>query len=81
MRDFLKHTLATLLALFIFLGVSVGGILLLLISISMLAARDTAPTVRDKSVLVFDLSQTITDAPASANTRNVLSDAIAGNRP
>jgi len=81
MRDFLKHTLATLLALFIFLGVSVGGILLLLISISMLATRDTTPTIRDKSVLVFDLSQTITDAPSSANTQNVLNDAISGNRP
>lgn len=81
MRDFLKHTLATLLGLFIFLGISVGGILLLLISISMLAARDSTPTVRDKSVLVFDLSQTITDAPTSTSTRDVLNDAIAGNRP
>ncbi|MBW4524570.1 MAG: signal peptide peptidase SppA [Phormidium tanganyikae FI6-MK23] len=81
MRDFLKHTLATLLALFIFLGVSIGGILLLFISISIMAARDTAPTVRDKSVLVFDLSQTITDAPASSNTRDVINDAIAGSRP
>ncbi|MBN8561762.1 MAG: signal peptide peptidase SppA [Leptolyngbya sp. UWPOB_LEPTO1] len=81
MRDFLKHTLATVLGLFIFLGISVGGLLLLLISISMMAARDSAPTVRDKSVLVFDLSQTITDAPASASTRDVLNDAIAGNRP
>ncbi|MBW4443258.1 MAG: signal peptide peptidase SppA [Plectolyngbya sp. WJT66-NPBG17] len=81
MRDFLKHTLATLLALFIFLGVSISGILLLFISISIMAARDTAPTVRDKSVLVFDLSQTITDAPASSNTRDVINDAIAGSRP
>lgn len=81
MRDFLKQTLATLLALFIFLGVSVGGLLLLLISLSMLAARDSTPTVRDKSVLVFDLAQTITDAPASASTRDVLNDAIAGGRP
>ncbi|MCU0549148.1 MAG: signal peptide peptidase SppA [Leptolyngbya sp. Prado105] len=81
MRDFLKHTLATLLGLFIFLGISVGGILLVLISISMMATRDSAPTVRDKSVLVFDLSQTITDAPASTSTREVLNDAIVGNRP
>lgn len=81
MRDFLKHTLATLLGLFIFLGISVGGLLLLLVSISMMAARDSTPTVRDKSVLVFDLSQTITDAPASTSTRDVLNDAISGNRP
>lgn len=58
-----------------------GGLLLLLISLSMLAARDSTPTVRDKSVLVFDLSQTITDAPASSSTRDVLNDAIAGSRP
>lgn len=81
MRDFLKQTLATLLALFIFLGVSVGGLLLLLISISVMATRDSAPTVRDKSVLVFDLSETITDAPSSASTRDVLNDAITGSRP
>ncbi|MBD1821522.1 signal peptide peptidase SppA [Cyanobacteria bacterium FACHB-DQ100] len=81
MRDFLKQTLATLLALFIFLGVSVGGLLLLLISLSMLASRDTTPTVRDKSVLVFDMAQTITDAPASSSTREVLNDAISGTRP
>lgn len=81
MRDFLKQTLATLLALFIFLGVSVGGFLLLILSLSMLASRDTAPAVRDKSVLVFDLSQTITDTPASSSTRDVLNDAISGSRP
>ncbi|MBE9009548.1 signal peptide peptidase SppA [Pseudanabaenaceae cyanobacterium LEGE 13415] len=81
MRDFFKQTLASLLALFIFLGVSVGGLLLLLISISIMATRDTAPTVRDKSVLVFDLSQTITDAPSSASTRDVLNDALVGSRP
>jgi protease IV len=81
MRDFFKQTLATLLALFIFVGVSVGGLLLLLISLSMLAARDSTPAVRDKSVLVFDLAQTITDAPASATTRDVLNDAISGGRP
>jgi protease-4 len=47
----------------------------------VLAARDTTPTVKDKSVLVFDLSQTITDAPSATDTRDVLNDVIAGNRP
>ena len=55
--------------------------MLLIVSLSMLAARDTTPTVRDKTVLVFDLSQTITDAPSSTDTRDVLNGAIAGNRP
>ncbi|MGG6264607.1 signal peptide peptidase SppA [Leptolyngbya sp. AN03gr2] len=81
MRDFLKQTLATLLALFIFLGVSVGGLLLILISISVMASRDSTPTVRDKSVLVFDLSQPISDAPSSASTRDVLNEALVGSRP
>jgi len=59
MRDFLKYTFATLLALLIFLGVSVGGLVLFVI---LIASRDTGPKVKDKSVLVFDLSLPITDA-------------------
>jgi protease-4 len=81
MRDFLKHTLATLLGLFIFLGFSVGGLVLLIIAASTTASRDTTPSVRDKSMLVFDLSQTITDAPPNSSTRDVLNDALAGNPP
>lgn len=81
MRDFLKHTLATLLGLFIFLGFSVGGLVLLIIAASTTASRDTTPQVRDRSMLVIDLSQTITDAPSSASTRDVLNDALAGNAP
>jgi protease-4 len=78
MRDFLKQTFATLLGLFIFFGLSVGGLILLIVLASSTASRDTTPQVKDNSILVFDLSQTITDAPPSSSTREVLNDALAG---
>ncbi|MEX0270062.1 signal peptide peptidase SppA [Leptolyngbyaceae cyanobacterium UHCC 1019] len=71
MRDFLKYTFASLLALLIFLGLSIGGLVLLVISIS---SRDPAPSVKDKSVLAFDLSVDITDGQkgSSGNLGNAL---------
>ncbi|MBW4421868.1 MAG: signal peptide peptidase SppA [Myxacorys californica WJT36-NPBG1] len=78
MRDFLKQILATILGLFIFMGISVGSLLLLVI-VASVTSRDSAPTVKDRSIVVFDVSQTITDAPASSSTREVLSGALAGN--
>src|SRR5579883_1321197 len=76
MRDFLKNTLATVLGLLIFLGLSVGGLLAIIIAI---ASRDTGPQVRDKSVLVFDLGTTITDAKRGSNASQALGDALSGN--
>jgi protease IV len=73
MRDFLKYTFATVLGLLLFLGVSVGGLVFLIVAT---AARDTGPTVKDKSVLVFDLSQNITDSKAPTDTLNGV---LAGN--
>ncbi|MDX2244308.1 MAG: signal peptide peptidase SppA [Leptolyngbyaceae cyanobacterium bins.302] len=63
MRDFLKHTLASLLALFIFLGMSITGILFLVI---LSASRDSAPKVKDKTVLNFNLATEITDGVRSS---------------
>lgn len=76
MRDFFKNTLATVLGLLIFLGLSVSGLLVLIIAI---AARDTEPQVKDKSVLVFDLGTNITDAKRSSSTSQALGDALSGN--
>ncbi|KAM3114797.1 signal peptide peptidase SppA [Phormidesmis sp. 146-33] len=76
MRDFLKHTFATLLGILIFMGLSFGGLLLLVIAT---ASRDPEPRVKDKSVLVFDLSQTITDSKPNSSTREVLNEALAGD--
>ena len=63
MTNFLKQTLASLLGsllgLTIFSGVSTLGFLLLLIAIA--SSQNSSPTVKDKSVLVFDLSMKITD--------------------
>ena len=76
MRDFFKNTLATVLGLLIFLGLSVSGLLVLVIAI---AARDTGPQVKDKSVLVFDLGTNITDAKRSSSTSQALGNALSGN--
>jgi protease-4 len=65
MRDFLKHTLATLLGILIFLGLSVGGLIALIL---LLASRDSVPAVKDRSVLLVDLAQPLTDGPRSPST-------------
>ncbi|MEA5513122.1 signal peptide peptidase SppA [Nodularia sp. UHCC 0506] len=69
MRNFFKQTFAsllgTVLGLMIFFGISTTGILLLLVAVT--SSRDTTPEVKDKSVVVFDLSMNITDsAPGSS---------------
>jgi protease-4 len=76
MRDFLKHTFATLLGLLIFMGLGFGGLMLLVIAT---ASRDPEPQVKNKSVLVFDLSQTITDSKPNSSTREVLNEALSGD--
>ncbi|MBR8839665.1 MAG: signal peptide peptidase SppA [Stigonema ocellatum SAG 48.90 = DSM 106950] len=68
MRNFLKQTFASvigsLLGLMIFCGIGTTGLFLLLIAI---ASKDTSPLVKDKSVLVFDLSMNITDSQPSSH--------------
>ena len=58
MRDFLKYTFASLIALLIFLGMSISGLLFLII---LSASRDPVPKVKNDSILNFDLSVPITD--------------------
>ncbi|MDD1465968.1 signal peptide peptidase SppA, partial [Dolichospermum sp. ST_sed5] len=64
MNNFIKQTLASLvgslMGLTIFSGVSTLGFLLILIGVA--SSQSSAPTVKDKSVLVFDLSMKITDS-------------------
>jgi protease-4 len=71
MRDFLKNTLATVLGLLIFMGIGVAGLVSLIV---LVASRDTGPQVKDKSVLAFDLSTTITDSRRSLSLSNVVSN-------
>ena len=69
MTNFLKQTLASLigslLGLTIFSGVSTLGFLLILIAVA--SSQSSAPTVKDKSVLVLDLSMKITDSEPNSS--------------
>ncbi|WP_341528993.1 signal peptide peptidase SppA [Nostoc sp. UHCC 0302] len=77
MRNFLKQTFASLigslLGLFIFAGLGTTGLFLLILAAT--SSKNTGPEVKDKSVLVFDLSMKITDgAPSSSEVlQNTLS--------
>jgi protease IV len=75
MRDFFKHTLATLLGLFIFLGLGIGGLLSLVI---MTAVRDPGPRVQNNSVLTLNLSTEITDARQGSG--DALEAALSGDQ-
>lgn len=75
MRDFFKYTFATLLGLFIFMGLSIGGLIALLIGA---ASQDTEPKVANQSVLVFDLGLDIIDAPPGSGGGQALEEALSG---
>ena len=81
MRNFIKQTFASvlgsLLGLFIFFGLGTGGLLLLLVAV---ASKDTTPQVKDKSMLVFDLSLNITDAKPSSGTGAAIQQALSGEK-
>ncbi|MBW4669133.1 MAG: signal peptide peptidase SppA [Cyanomargarita calcarea GSE-NOS-MK-12-04C] len=63
MSNFLKQSFASLvgslLGLFIFFGIGTTGLLFLLFAAA--SSKDGGPEVKNKSVLVFDLSMNITD--------------------
>lgn len=69
MTNFFKQTLAsaigTILGLAIFSGVSFFGLIVLLIAIAA-SSKDTTAQVKNKSVLVFDLSTIIQDSEPSS---------------
>jgi protease-4 len=69
MNNFIKQTFASvlgsLLGLFIFCGISTTGLLFLLFAVA--TSKDTGPVVKDKSVVVFDLSMNITDREPSSS--------------
>lgn len=78
MNNFIKQTLASLignlLGLTIFSGLSTLGFLLILIAVA--SSQNSGPTVKDKSVLVFDLSMKITDS--EANSDQLLQKTLSG---
>lgn len=77
MRNFFKQTIASLigslLGLIVFSSLASAGLFLLLFAA---ASSDTSPEVKDKSVLVFDLSMNITDSEPSSG--EVLQKALSG---
>ncbi|HEY9795907.1 MAG TPA: signal peptide peptidase SppA [Leptolyngbyaceae cyanobacterium] len=81
MRQFLKQTLASLVGslagLILFFSLGAGGLVFLLI---LAASRDEGPKVKDNSVLVFDLSQDITDTTPTSSTSEVLGEALSGDQ-
>ncbi len=69
MSNFLKQTLASLvgslLGLMVFCGIGTTGLFLLLFAAA--TSQDTGPAVKDKSIVVFDLSMKITDREPSSS--------------
>jgi protease-4 len=82
MKDFLKYTFASLvgnlLGLALIVTMGVGGLVFLAVSA---ASKDTGPRVKDKSVLVFDLSLNITDADPEYSTGELFEQAVAESAP
>jgi protease-4 len=75
MKDFFKYTFASLLANLLGIGiilvVGFGGMVLLIVAA---ASKDSAPKVKDKSVLVLDLSLNISDSKPNATIGEALSE-------
>ncbi|MEC4806660.1 MAG: signal peptide peptidase SppA [Jaaginema sp. PMC 1079.18] len=82
MRQFLKHTFASLVGTI--LGISllcVLGASSLVVLLIAAVASEEEPTIKDKSVLVFDLSQVISDTEPTVNLTQALSEEIPNNLP
>lgn len=77
MKDFLKYTLASvlgnLLGLILIITFGLGGIAFLIV---VTASRGTQTTLKDKSVLVLDLSVGITDTAPEPTTPIVLQQTL-----
>ncbi|MDZ8183674.1 MAG: signal peptide peptidase SppA [Nostoc sp. ChiSLP02] len=78
MTNFIKQTLASLigslLGLIIFAGLGTSGLFFLLLAAT--SSKDTGPQVKDKSMLVFDLSMKISDGEPNSGEffQNALSN-------
>ena len=79
MKDFLKYTCASLLGTFLGLlllgSIGLGG-LVVLIALAASSSKDSGPQVKDKSVLVLDLSLNITDSKPFRSTSAALQDVL-----
>lgn len=77
MRDFLKNILSTVIGLAIFCGISIGGLVFLLVSAAL---NNSGPQVKDKSMLVFDLSLNVKDAESNLSPDEALRQSVIGSR-
>ncbi|AFZ08246.1 signal peptide peptidase SppA, 67K type [Oscillatoria nigro-viridis PCC 7112] len=79
MKDFLKYTCASLLGTFLGLlllgSIGLGG-LVLLIALAASSSKDSGPQVKDKSVLVLDLSLNITDSKPIRSTSAAIEEVL-----
>ncbi|MEG4105528.1 signal peptide peptidase SppA [Microcoleus sp. S13_C5] len=79
MKDFLKYTCASLLGTFLGLlllgSLGLGG-LVLLIALAASSSKDSGPQVKDKSVLVLDLSLNITDSKPIRSTSAAIEEVL-----
>ncbi|XZO03323.1 MAG: signal peptide peptidase SppA [Microcoleus sp.] len=79
MKDFLKYTFASLLGSLLGLALigSIGlGGLVILIAMAASSSKDSGPQVKDKSVLVLDLSLNITDSKPSRSTGAAIEEVL-----
>lgn len=79
MRDFLKNVLATVVGLFLFAALGLGGLIVLVAIAANLSKEEDTRVVENKSILLFDLSLTIRDAPPVTNPGRLLQDALSGS--
>lgn len=78
MRDFLKNVLANITAMTLFFGgLGVLFLFMLIMFLAVIGQKEEIP-VQENSVLVFDLSATITDAPPQDSWEAVFSEAFHG---
>ncbi|OAB55773.1 signal peptide peptidase SppA [Phormidium willei BDU 130791] len=76
MRDFLKNVVATVAGLILFSVIGVGGLAVLLITISLQAPR--GPEVEEDSILVLDLGLNIQDSRARISPGAALQQTLEG---
>ncbi|VXD22756.1 Protease 4 [Planktothrix serta PCC 8927] len=82
MKDFLKFTFASLLGnligLVLITTMGIGGLIFLII---MSASQDSGPQVKEKSVLVFDLSLSVSDTGPNPSSSEALQQLLSENSP
>jgi protease IV len=77
MRDFFKYTFASLLGLLLFCGLSLGGLIFLIV---LASSTDKGPQVKKDTVLVLDLSVDIADNEPMSTTGEAVQKSLSGEQ-